>query len=67
MDEEYGHGLADVLEIQKRFNELDCLMWRQQLLGAGENPNDRLKHIMETREEFSRRVDKLLEQLKVKP
>ena len=59
----YGRGLSDAIETQRRFNALDHLMWRQVRLSAGENPDDRIKHIMETKAEFRARVDDLLKEL----
>jgi len=57
----FEQGLEDVLEVQRRFNELDRLMWRQVQLNASEDPFERIRQITEAQVEFRRQVDKLLD------
>ena len=62
----FDHGMEEVLDIQRRFNELDRLMFLQQRMSAATNPEERLREMMMTREEFSKRVDELMEEMKPK-
>lgn len=56
----YGHGLQDVLELQRKFNKLELLMQRQIQLNASEDPVERLRQIAETMKRHTARVDGLL-------
>jgi hypothetical protein len=56
----FRRGLEDTLEIQRRFNELDHLMWRQVQLNASEDPIERVRQITALQSEFKQSVDELL-------
>lgn len=57
--EMYGGGLIDVIDLQRRFNELDLLMQRQIRLSASEDPLERIRQIGEWQAELAARVDDL--------
>jgi hypothetical protein len=59
-NDNYGHGLRDVLELQRKFNELELLMQRQIRLSASEDPVERLRQIAETMKQHTARAGDLL-------
>lgn len=57
----FGKGLADAIEIQRQFNELDRLMMRQIQLSGSEDPFERISQIVAAQQSHSEKVDELLE------
>lgn len=60
MDEQFfGRGLEETIELQRQFNELENLMYRQVKMSASEDPFERIKQIMDDLlTEHGKRADK---------
>ena len=54
---DYGRGLQDEFDLQRRFNELDLLIQQQVRRNASEDPFKRIKQIAEAQAEFRKQVD----------
>ena len=60
LDVEFGRGMDDAVEIQRRFNELDRIMFLQVQMSTSEDPFERIAQIAAAQAEFREGVDALL-------